>query len=451
MPQTPVAVIILAAGMGTRMKSARPKVLHPVGGLPLVGHVIAVAETLAPEKIAVVIGPEMDDLAQAVSPCPTAVQTDRLGTADAFKAARHHFEDFHQGTILVLLGDTAFLDPAALAALTEKRDEGNAVVVLGIEPHDPGSYGRMIVDADTGELREIVEVAGRDDVRSVGLCNTGVMAFDASLIWDLVDQIGNDNPKGEFYLTDIVAVARKAGHRCAHIVTDSFQGIDSRIGLAQAEVSWQDSARRAAMEGGATLLDPATTYFSFDTVIGRDVIISQNVVIGPGVTIADNVRIEPFCHLEHCVIEEGAVIGPFARLRGGARVGEGAKIGTFVESKNGTFGKGSKTPHLSYVGDAEVGAGANVGAGVITCNYDGVLKHKTIIGDGAFVGSNSSLVAPVTIGARALIGAGSVISKDVAPDAIATTRAPQKEIPGAATKRRERLQKIKDTRNGHKG
>jgi bifunctional UDP-N-acetylglucosamine pyrophosphorylase/glucosamine-1-phosphate N-acetyltransferase len=437
MNEHPIAAVILAAGKGTRMKSDRPKVLHEVAGKPIVGHVVAAVEHLSPDRIAVVVGPDMDDVAAAVAPHPTAVQADRRGTADAFKAARAALSDITTGTILVLLGDTVFLDPATLRALAEKRAEGNAVVVLGVEPADPGDYGRMIVNA-AGELTEIVEVHGRPDVRGVGLCNTGVMAFDAETAWDLVDRIRDDNPKGEFYLTDIVAEARAAGLRCAHVVTEAFQGIDSRLGLAEAEAKWQADARVAAMEAGATLLDPETVYFSWDTVLGRDVVVGQNVVFGPGVTVGDGVTIKPFCHLEGCRIADGATIGPFARLRPGTALGEGARVGNFVETKNATVAAGAKINHLSYVGDAEVGAKANIGAGTITCNYDGVNKHKTVIGEGAFIGSNTALVAPVSIGARAMVGAGSTVTKDVGDDALAVARGPQKTIENGAARLRER-------------
>lgn len=433
----PIAAVILAAGKGTRMKSNRPKVLHEVAGLPIVGHVIAAVSALEPERIAVVVGPDMEELTSAVAPHPTPVQTDRRGTADAFKAARGALVGFTEGTILVLLGDTVFLKPDILRAMVERRVEGNAVVVLGVEPEDPGDYGRMIVD-EAGELLEIVEVFGRPDVRSVGLCNTGVMAFDASVALDLVDRIRSDNPKGEFYLTDIVAEARAAGLRCAHVLTDEFKGIDSRVGLAEAEAAWQATARLVAMEGGATLLDPETTYFSWDTILGRDVVVGQNTVFGPGVSIGDGVTIKPFCHLEGCSVADGATIGPFARLRPGTELGEGTRVGNFVETKNAIVEAGAKLNHLSYVGDAHVGAKANIGAGTITCNYDGHAKHKTVIGAGAFIGSNSALVAPLTIGARAIVGAGSTVTKSVGDDALAVARGQQKTIDNGAARLRER-------------
>lgn len=430
------------------MRSNRPKVLHEIGGKPLIGHGLATAETLSPERIAVVVGPEMDTVANAVAPVPTAVQHNRLGTADALKAARGLLAGFERGTVFVVFGDTPFIAPATYRAMAETRSSGSDLVVLGFEPADPAAYGRLVLGAD-GQLDAIVEFKDADDAtRAIGLCNSGVMAIDAARLWGLVDRIGNDNAKGEYYLTDIVAIARGDGLSCTVVTADEAEllGINSRAELAAAEAQWQDRARVAAMDGGATLLDPSTVYFSWDTVIGQDVTVGQNVVFGPGVEIADGAWIAPFCHLEDTVVGTGATVGPFARLRGGVQVGEGARIGSFVESKNARFGPGAKAPHLSYIGDAEIGAKANIGAGTITCNYDGVLKHKTVVGAGAFVGSNTALVAPVTIGERALIGAGSTITKDVAENAIAITRSPQKSLPNAADKRRQRLQAEKDAR-----
>lgn len=446
MSDHPIAAVILAAGKGTRMKSALPKVLHKVGGMPLIGHIIAALEPLAPALQVVVVGPEMDSVTAAVAPIPTAVQSDRLGTADAVKAARPSLQGFENGTVFVLFGDTPFIAPETLSAMIDARRAGAGIVVLGFEPEDPAEYGRLVTN-NAGALEAIVEFRDADEAtRAIGLCNSGVMAIDAARLFDLIDRIGNDNAKGEYYLTDIVALARADGMECRVIVADESEllGINSRTELADAEAQWQGRARNAAMDGGATLLDPATVYFSWDTIVGQDVVIGQNVVFGPAVHISDNVEIKAFSHLEGCRVSSGAVIGPYARLRPGAEIGEGARVGNFVEVKNATLGTGAKANHLSYIGDAEVGARANIGAGTITCNYDGYLKHRTVIGEEAFIGSNSALVAPVTIGQRATVGAGSTITKPVSDDSLALARGDQKEHVGMAARMRQRLKARKD-------
>ncbi len=446
MSDQPIAAVILAAGKGTRMKSERPKVLHEIACLPLIGHILASVATLQTAKSVVVVGPDMESVSQAVAPIPTAIQHDRLGTADAVKAARDLLADFHQGTVLIVFGDTPFIAPDTLAEMVKAREAGPAIVVLGFTPHDPTGYGRLVTDAQGG-LQAIIEHKDADaDTLRIRLCNSGVMAIEAARLFDRIDRIGNDNANGEFYLTDIVALARQDGLDCAVIRADEseLRGINSRAELAMAEVAWQDSARRAAMENGATLLDPATVYFAWDTVIGQDVTIGQNVVIGPGVVLEDNVTVKAFSHLEGCIVRSGAVIGPFARLRPGAEIGTDARIGNFVEVKNAIFGPGAKANHLSYIGDATVGAKANIGAGTITCNYDGYLKHRTVIEEEAFIGSNSALVAPITIGARALVGAGSTITRDVAPDALSLARGEQKDTPGLSATLRRRLKSRKE-------
>lgn len=428
------------------MKSARPKVLHEVGGLSLIGHILAALSPTEPDRLAVVVGPEMEVVSDAVSPIPTAVQYDRLGTADAVKAARDLLADFRNGTVFILFGDTPFISPDTLTAMLQARKAGASVVVLGFEPADPAAYGRLIVD-EMGQLQQIVEYRDADAAqRAVHLCNSGVMAVDAAILFDLIDRVDNDNSKGEYYLTDIVSLARKDERDCRVILADEAEllGINSRSELAGAEAQWQDRARLAAMEGGVTLLDPQSVYFAWDTILGRDITVGQNVVFGPGVEVADDVEIKAFSHLEGARISSGAIIGPYARLRPGTVLEEGAKVGNFVEMKNATLGVGAKANHLSYVGDADVGAKANIGAGTITCNYDGYLKHRTLIGAEAFIGSNSALVAPVTIGERATIGAGSTVTKDVADDALAVARGDQKAIPGLAAKMRKRLKAQKD-------
>jgi bifunctional UDP-N-acetylglucosamine pyrophosphorylase/glucosamine-1-phosphate N-acetyltransferase len=434
----PLACIILAAGKGTRMKSDLPKVLHKVAGRSMVGHVVAAASALAPERIVVVVGPGMESVAAEVAPHATVVQERQRGTADAVMAARGLLEGFG-GDVLVVYGDTPLVTPATLGAMVEARRTGAddpAVVVLGMRPDDPGAYGRLIV-GDDGGLEAIVEyLDATPEQRAVTLCNAGLMAFDGVRLFGLVDRIGSDNAKGEFYLTDMVAVARAAGHACRVVEAPAAElvGVNSRAELAEVERLMQGRLRAAAMAGGATLADPETVYFSCDTKLGRDVTVGQNVVFAPGVEVGDRVEIRPFCHLEEVRVASGALIGPYARLRPGADIGEGAHIGNFVEIKNARIDQGAKVNHLTYIGDATVGAKANVGAGTITCNYDGFFKHHTEIGAGAFIGSNSALVAPVTVGAGAIVGAGSVVTRDVAADAMVVARGKEAVFDGWAAR-----------------
>ena len=446
------AVILLAAGKGTRMKSDLPKVLHRLAGKPLVNHALDAAGSLSPSRCVVVVGPGMEDVAAAVAPHPTAIQANQQGTADAVLAARDAMAGFggdsEDATLLVLYGDTPMIEPGTLSAMIEARKGGAAVVVLGFRPDDPAEYGRLIVN-DSGELEAIVEFRDADEVqRRIDLCNSGVMAISAKHVWGLLDRVGNDNAKGEYYLTDIVGLARADGLHCAVVEGEEREvlGINSRNDLAAAEAMWQQARRAQAMEEGATLIDPATVWFSADTKVGRDVTIGPSVFFGPGVSVADGAVINAFCHLEGAAIGAGVSVGPFARLRPGAEIGEGARIGNFVEVKNATLGPGAKANHLSYVGDATVGAGANIGAGTITCNYDGYLKHRTEIGEGAFIGSNTALVAPVSVGKGALVGAGSTITKPVPDDAIAVTRGRFTVAEGAAKDYRERKAKEKAER-----
>ncbi|HVO17349.1 MAG TPA: bifunctional UDP-N-acetylglucosamine diphosphorylase/glucosamine-1-phosphate N-acetyltransferase GlmU [Alphaproteobacteria bacterium] len=432
-----IAAVVLAAGKGTRMKSDLPKVLHPLAGRPMVHHVLDAVAALKPARQVVVVGPDMDALVEAVAPLSTAIQERQLGTADAVKAARAALADF-SGTVLVLYGDTPLLSPATLEALVEARSfrPEPSVVVLGFRPADPAAYGRLIVGTD-GRLEAIVEAGDATPAeRAVGLCNSGVMAIDGRHLFVLLDAIGSDNAKREFYLTDIVKLARARGLVCRHVEADAAElmGVNSRAELAQAEAVLQARLRRAAMDAGATLLDPATTWFSHDTRLGRDVTVGPSVVFGPGVSVGDRVEIRAFCHLEGAVVEDDAIVGPFARLRPGARIGRGAHVGNFVEIKNAALEAGAKANHLSYIGDARVGAAANVGAGTITCNYDGFVKAHTDIGRGAFIGSNTALVAPVKIGDNAIVGAGSVIVDDVPADALAVARGAQKTVKGGATR-----------------
>ncbi len=435
-----VATVILAAGKGTRMKSALPKVMHPVAGRPMVNHVLDVAAGLGAERQVVVIGPDMEAVAAAVAPAEAVVQTEQAGTADAVKPARAALAGF-DGTVLVLYGDTPLITAETLTRMVEAREAGgHAVVVLGFRPADPGPYGRLI-EGTNGGLDAIVEAKDASpDQRAVTLCNSGVMAIDGGHLFGLIDRVGNDNAKGEYYLTDVVEIARSDNATCGWIEADEAElmGVNDRIDLAAAEAVAQDRLRRAAMAEGVTMTDPATVYLSWDTRLGRDVVLGPNVVFGAGVSVADGAEIRAFCHLEQAEVGPGCIVGPFARLRPGTKLGARARVGNFVEVKNAVFGEGAKANHLTYVGDASVGEGANIGAGTITCNYDGYLKWRTTIGKGAFIGSNTALVAPVTVGDGAIVGAGSTITKDVADDALATTRAPQRDIDGAAARYRER-------------
>ncbi|MBE9553853.1 MAG: bifunctional UDP-N-acetylglucosamine diphosphorylase/glucosamine-1-phosphate N-acetyltransferase GlmU [Proteobacteria bacterium] len=442
------AVILLAAGKGTRMKSDLPKVLHRLAGKALVNHALDAAGALGPSQCVVVVGPGMEDVAAAVAPRPTAIQTEQRGTADAVLAAREALAGFGAGgdaTVLVLYGDTPMIEADTLARMVAARQGGAAVVVLGFRPGDPAEYGRLVRDK-AGALSAIVEYREADaEQRQIDLCNSGVMAIGAGHVWDLLDRVGADNAKGEYYLTDIVALARAQGLVCAVVEGEESEvlGINSRGDLAAAEAAWQRARRARAMDEGATLIDPSTVWFAHDTQIGRDVTIGPSVFFGPGVSVADGAEINAFCHLEGVAIGPGASVGPFARLRPGAKLGPGARVGNFVEVKNAVLGAGAKANHLSYIGDAEVGAGANIGAGTITCNYDGYLKHRTEIGENAFIGSNTALVAPVSVGKGALIGAGSTIIKDVPDDAVAVARGRQVTLEGGARDYRERKLVVK--------
>jgi len=441
-----LAVVVLAAGQGTRMQSALPKVMHPLAGRPMICQVLETAAALSAERTVVVVGPDMSALADLVAPNPSAVQAERRGTGHAVLQARDALAGF-SGDVLVLYGDTPLLTVDTLTGvLAARRGEGDpGVVVLGFRPDDPGAYGRLIVSED-GSLERIVEARDADsETLALDLCNSGVMAVDGAILFDLLDQLGNDNAKGEYYLTDLVGLARNAGRTAAVVEAPASElvGVNSRADLAAAEAAMQARLRDAAMAAGATLTDPATVWFSHDTRLGRDVTVGPNVVFGPGVTVGNDVTVLPFSHLEGVTVAPGARVGPYARLRPGTVVGEGARIGNFVEVKAAVIDAGAKINHLSYIGDAHVGAGANVGAGTITCNYDGFTKSLTDIGAGAFIGSNSALVAPVKVGDGAFVGAGSTITRDVEADAIAVTRAEQKAVPEGAKRYRARRRKPK--------
>jgi bifunctional UDP-N-acetylglucosamine pyrophosphorylase/glucosamine-1-phosphate N-acetyltransferase len=444
-----IAAIVLAAGKGTRMKSALPKVLHRIAGRSMIGHVLDNLAALKARKVTVVIAPGMDSVAKEVAPHPTVIQQEQLGTAHAAAAAREAVGRI-DGTVLVLFGDSPFVTAETMGRLVARRESADrpAVVVLGMRPQDPTGYGRLVTDAE-GHLTAIVEHRDADETqRALGLCNSGVMALDGTVLWDLIDAIGNANAKREYYLTDIVAVARQRGRAAAVVEAPAEEliGINSRAELAAAEALCQQRLRARAFQNGVTLTDPASVFLCADTRLGQDVTIGPNVVFGPGVTVADNVEIRAFCHIEGAAIESGAIIGPFARLRQGSKIGANAHVGNFVETKNATLGKGAKANHLTYLGDAEIGAKSNIGAGTITCNYDGFLKEKTTIGENVFIGSNSSLVAPVTIGEGAMVAAGSVITRDVEPHAMAVARGAQTDKPGWAAKFRAAREAFKKSR-----
>jgi bifunctional UDP-N-acetylglucosamine pyrophosphorylase/glucosamine-1-phosphate N-acetyltransferase len=442
MKEQKTAAVILAAGHGTRMKSALPKVMHQIGGRAMIAHVIDAAAALTPERMAVVIGdhaPAVGEFAKSVDPkIAVAVQSPPKGTGHAVMQALPALQGF-SGAVLVLYADTPLVRPETLRALAGEIAKGAAVAVLGFTPADPGAYGRLKRDGQ-GALAAIVEAKDASpEELNIALCNSGVMAINAAFLTKRLKDIGNKNAKGEYYLTDIVALARKDGESCAVIEAETQEviGVNSRVELSEAEAVFQKRMRHAAMENGATLADPETVYFSFDTKLGKDVVVGQNVVFGPGVTLADGAEVKPFSHLEGASLASGATAGPFARLRPGADLKSGAKVGNFVEIKKAVIGDGAKVSHLTYIGDAEVGADANIGAGTITCNYDGYGKHKTIIGKGAFIGSNSALVAPVTIGDGAYVGSGSVVTKDVEPGDLAVARSRQTAIKGWAARFRK--------------
>ena len=385
MPNSPIAAVILAAGMGTRMKSGLPKVMHPVAGRPMIEHVLETVGRLGAERVAVVIGPDMEDLAKAVHPHPAVVQSARNGTGDAVKAARGPLAGF-SGTVLILYGDTPLMTEATLRRMLAARaaDPAPTVVVLGFRPADPALYGRLVTRSD-GMLDAIVEARdATPEQLEIGLCNSGVMAVDGAALFALLDKVDNKNAKQEYYLTDIDAVAREGGGRCVVVDGDADEllGIDSRADLAMAEAIAQRRLREQAMAGGVTMLDPNTVWLSYDTKLGRDVVIEPNVFFGPGVTVADGVVVKAFSHLEKAKIGPNAAVGPFARLRPGSDIGANVRVGNFVEVKNSVLEDGAKAGHLSYIGDAHIGAKANIGAGTITCNYDGFDKYKTEIGAG---------------------------------------------------------------------
>lgn len=429
------AAIILAAGQGTRMKSAQPKVMHALAGRPMIRHLLAAVEAVF-DRVVVVVGPGMEGLERAVAPHATVIQAERLGTGHAARQAEAALQGF-AGDVAVLYGDNPLVTEATLRRLAEARAEAD-LVLLAMRPADPGRYGRVVTEG--AQLRRIVEHADATEAeRAIGLCNAGAVCAEAPRLFRWLAALRNDNRQGEYYLTDLVAAADAEGLRTRAVEAPEaeLRGINSRAELALAEAEIQARLRRAAMEGGATLVMPETVHLAWDTRLGRDVLVEPHVVFAPGVAVEDGVAIRAFSHLESCTVRRDAIIGPYARLRPGTEVGEGAHVGNFVELKATHLGRGAKANHLSYVGDATVGEGVNIGAGTITCNYDGVHKHRTVIGPGAFIGSDTALVAPVRVGARAVTAAGSVITEDVPDEALAIARGRQVIKPGRPAKKKE--------------
>ena len=442
----PVSVIILAAGQGTRMNSDLPKVLHALGAAPLLHHAMRAAQSLDPDRTIVVAGHGAEAVSKAAKAFDPDVQivlqAEQRGTGHAVQQAAPLLTGV-TGDAIVLYGDTPFLRAETLGRMMQARAR-HSVVFLGFPAQDPARYGRMVTDGE--ELLRIVEFKdATPEERSLTLCNSGVVCADTALLLDLVAQLDSANAAGELYLTDIVALARVRGLSAGVVIGDEAEtlGIDTRAQLARAETLFQTAMRTEALENGVTLTAPDTVFFALDTHIGRDAIIAPNVVFGPGVTVESGAAIHAFCHLEGCHISRGASVGPFARLRPGAELAEDVHVGNFVEIKNAVLDEGVKVGHLTYLGDAHVGEHTNIGAGTVTCNYDGVMKHRTEIGARAFIGSDTMLVAPVTIGAGAMTASGSVITTDVPAEALALGRARQVNKPGLAARLMGRLRAIK--------
>ena len=429
------------------MKSDLHKVLHPIAGRPMIEHLLASAAELSPKRQVVVAGHGREQLeAQLGDRAVIAVQDPQLGTGHAVQQAEAALTGFN-GVVLILYGDVPFVTAATMRLMIDRLNAQDqpAVVVLGFEPTETLQYGRVI--AEQGRIVKMVEHKDATEAeRACRLCNSGLMAVRSADLFGLLARVGNDNAQGEYYLVDVVNVANADGRTCAVVVTSDpgeVEGINSRAELAQAEARWQQRRRAAAMDDGASLIAPETVWFAWDTVLGRDVLIEPNVMFGPGVSVADQVKIRANCHIEGARIASGCEVGPFARLRPGTVLEAKAKIGNFVEVKKAVFGAGAKANHLSYIGDAEVGAGANIGAGTITCNYDGYFKYKTVIGERAFIGSNSALVAPVKIGADAIVAAGSAVTRDVAAGELRLVRGEQLVKPGWADRFHDAMKKKK--------
>ncbi len=437
------AVVILAAGQGTRMRSPTPKVLHRLAGRTMLDLAIDAAQMLGAARIVVVAGAHSPEVAthaaRRLGEGAVAIQDPPLGTGHAVRAAQAALADF-TGDVVVTYADTPLLDAAAVEPLFAAKRDGVTLAVLGFKAADPGAYGRLVLAADGGLDRIVEAKEANADELAIRLCNSGVIAAPARLLFELLDEVTDANAKGEYYLTDVVGLARRRGLQVAALLTDEARtlGVNSQAELAAAEAQWQGGRRCQALADGVAMPAPDTVIFAHDTVVEGGAIVEPHVVFAPGVTVRRGAVIRAFSHLEGAEVQAGAIVGPYARLRPGARIGEGAHVGNFVEVKNVTLGAGAKANHLAYLGDGEVGARANIGAGVIFCNYDGFDKHHTIVGEGAFVGSDTALVAPVRIGAGAMTGSGSVITRDVADDALALERGPQLEKPGWAARFRAR-------------
>jgi bifunctional UDP-N-acetylglucosamine pyrophosphorylase/glucosamine-1-phosphate N-acetyltransferase len=448
-----VSVIVLAAGQGTRMNSDLPKVLHLVASAPLLHHALNTAQSLDPSRIVTVTGHGGEAVAASAlafsEAVETVVQDPQLGTAHAVAQAAPLLADT-EGEAIVLYADTPLIREDTLRAMLAARAR-HGVVVLGFHAKDPGRYGRLIAEGET--LLKITEWKdATEPERAITLCNSGVICAEAKTLFSLIAEVGNDNAAGEYYLTDIVQLARARGLSAGVVLCDEDEtlGVNTRAQLAEAEAAFQTRARAEALENGVTLTAPETVFFALDTWVGRDAIIGPNVLFGPGVTIESGAEIKGFCHLEGCHISRGATVGPFARLRPGAELAEDVHVGNFVEIKNAILEEGVKVGHLTYIGDADVGEHSNIGAGTITCNYDGVMKHRTTIGKRAFIGSDTMLVAPVTVGDDAMTGSGSVITEDVPAEAVAIGRSRQINKPGLATRMFEKLKAIKASKaKGH--
>ncbi|MBX7493598.1 bifunctional UDP-N-acetylglucosamine diphosphorylase/glucosamine-1-phosphate N-acetyltransferase GlmU [Qipengyuania sp. 1NDW9] len=442
------AAVILAAGKGTRLKSGLHKVLHNIAGRPIIEHLIASVEALAPARTIVIVGDEREQvIGQLGERAECVVQEPQLGTGHAVAQAKEALAGF-DGDVVMLLGDAPFIKSDTMNDMLARlrAPDAPAVVVLGFEPEDALQYGRVITHADM-TIEKMVEFKDANEAeRACRLCNSGLMAARSEVLFDLLDRVDNDNAQGEYYLPDIVNVAVKEGRTCAAVVTDrphEVVGINSRKELAAAERQWQDLKREEALENGVTLKAPETVFFSYDTDLASDVTVEPNVVFAPGVKVESGSRIRAFSHLEGAHVGEDCEVGPYARLRPGAVMKKGSKVGNFVEMKKAVLGEGAKANHLTYLGDATVGAGANIGAGTITCNYDGYFKYKTVIGERAFIGSNSALIAPVKIGDDAIVAAGSAVSRDVAPGELRMVRAEQLVKPGWADRFHDTMKKKK--------
>ncbi|MEA3079512.1 MAG: bifunctional UDP-N-acetylglucosamine pyrophosphorylase / glucosamine-phosphate N-acetyltransferase [Sphingomonadales bacterium] len=438
------AVIILAAGQGTRMRSDTHKVLHPIAGRPLLLHLLDRVDALGADRRIVVLGKGREQVEAAIAGrgVEVAVQAEQKGTGHAVQQAAEAL-DAYDGPVIILYGDTPFVETSTLRRMLDRLDGdgGPGIVVLASSPADPLRYGRIILGQDDRIAKMVEYKDATEEERAVRLCNSGMMAVRAKDLFRWLGKVGNDNAAHEYYLPDIVNVAAAEGREAVVIEGDPYEaaGVNSRAELAHLELEWQRRRREQALEEGATLIDPESVWFAYDTRLGRDVTVEPHVVFGPGVAVADGGAIHAFSHIEGATIGAKASIGPFARIRPGTRLGANAKVGNFVELKKADVGEGAKVNHLSYVGDASVGANANIGAGTITCNYDGFGKYRTVIGAGAFIGSNTALVAPVTVGDGAVVGAGSVITRDVEPDSLAIERNEQKGIAGWARRFRERM------------